>query len=200
MSQQKILNEILSYNSYLYHVTEFSNLESILKNGLLCDQEIKTNRIQVNYMTSESSRTMDNKLGSDYYVRLAYTLAYDMFSAKIYHNTLIDPVILLIDPEVILCENTKFTTSNGVLGGAKLCTAKEVFSLLEFEKIYEKKTWDNRELYKNERQSEVLILNNIPLCFISKVIVEEYKEYDHLEQYGIPISESNVKETLKKIE
>lgn len=196
---KRILKKILENDEYIYHVTEYKNLESILKNGLLSQRIIESEEIDVKYMTGEMSRILDKRLGSHEYVRLAYTLAYDMFSAKIHYNMLEDPVILLIEPEIILKDNTKFTLANGVLNGGKLYSADEIISKLEFEKIYAPKTWDNREENKNARQSEILIFNKIDVEFISEVIVEEYKDYDDLEEYGIKISESKVKEKLKEI-
>lgn len=55
----KIYDKLIGLNRGLFHVTEFKNLESILKNGLLSLDELESQNMEVKYCSSQDSRNID---------------------------------------------------------------------------------------------------------------------------------------------
>ena len=155
----KIYDKLIGLNKNLVHVTDFSNLESILKNGLLSLNELENQIIKAKYFSSDESRSIDKYFGLSKYVRLAYTVFYDMIPAAIYYKNLEKPVVILISPEVLKFPGVKFTNKNAISNDADLYNEDEIFDSLDFEKIYKHRDKDNYflEEYKNARQSEILI-------------------------------------------
>lgn len=171
----KIYDKLMKENKNLYHITEFSNLESILKNGLLSLDELKNRNIIAKYCTSNNSRDIDRQRTLSKYVRLSYTPFYDMISARIgYYKTLENPIILLISPEVLKFTGVKFTNKNAICNDAYLSDEDEIFDSLDFKKIYLPRDSSNYKLeeYKNARQSEILIPQKIDIQYFNKIIIQ----------------------------
>lgn len=175
---QVIYNELIAKNHKLYHITEFDNLSSILKNGLYSLKKIKESNINPKYISSEDSRSIDAYLGLDKYVRLAYTYQYDMLAAAIYNGTLQNPVIICIRPEILLDKiNIKYTTMNAISNEAFLYSKNNNFSI-DFRKIYTNRSRDTMsEEYKNARQSEILVEECVETSYIAGIVIPSNKEY-----------------------
>ena len=94
---QVIYNNLIERGYSLYHVTEFDNLPSILKNGLYSLKKLKEYEIEPKYISSENSRSIDSYQGLDKYVRLAYTYQYDMLAAATFQGILKNPIIIYIE-------------------------------------------------------------------------------------------------------
>lgn len=191
----KIYDKLMKKNKKLYHITEFSNLESILKNGLLSLDELKNRNIIAKYSSSDNSRDIDRQRTLSKYVRLAYTPFYDMISARIgYYKTLEKPIILSISPEVLKFTGVKFTNKNAICNDAYLSDEDEIFDSLDFEKIYLPRDSSNYKLeeYKNARQSEILIPQKIDIQYFNKIIIQTGIQYDLLNVYNINIVEYDI--------
>lgn len=175
---QVIYNEVIAKNHKLYHITEFDNLSSILKNGLYSLKKIKESNISPKYISSEDSRSIDAYWGLDKYVRLAYTYQYDMLAAAIYSGTLQNPVIICIRPEVLLDKvNIKYTTMNAISREALLYSKNDKFSI-DFEKIYAGRSRNTMsEENKKARQSEILVEDCIETSYIIGIGIPLNKEY-----------------------
>ncbi len=191
----KVYNKLIELNKNLVHVTDFSNLESILKNGLLSLDELKNRNIIAKYSSSDNSRDIDRQRTLSKYVRLAYTPFYDMISARIgYYKTLEKPIILSISPEVLKFTGVKFTNKNAICNDAYLSDEDEIFDSLDFEKIYKHRDKDNYflEEYKNARQSEILIPQKIDIQYFNKIIIQTGIQYNLLNVYNINIVEYDI--------
>lgn len=190
----KIYDKLMIENKKLYHVTEFSNLESILKNGLLSLDKLENQNIKVEYCSNQTSRDIDKYFGLSKYVRLAYTPFYDMIPAAIYYNNLKNPVVLSISPEVLKFTGVKFTNKNAICNDAYLSDEDEIFDSLDFEKIYLPRDSSNYKLeeYKNARQSEILIPQKIDIQYFNKIIIQTGIQYNLLNVYNINIVEYDI--------
>jgi len=176
----KIYDKLIGLNKNLVHVTDFSNLESILKNGLLSLDELENQIIKAKYFSSDKSRSIAKYFGLSKYVRLAYTAFYDMIPAAIYYKNLEKPVVILISPEVLKFTGVKFTNKNAICND---------FDSLDFEKIYLPRDSSNYKLeeYKNARQSEILIPQKIDIQHFNKIIIQTGIQYNLLNVYNINI-------------
>lgn len=191
----KIYNKLIELNkNLLFHVTEFSNLESILKNGLLSLDELKNRNIIAKYCSSNNSRDIDRQRTLSKYVRLAYTPFYDMIPKALHAGDLKNPIILLISPEILKFKGVKFTNKNAISKDADLYNEDEIFDSLDFEKIYKSRNRDNCSLveYKNARQSEILIPQKVDIQYFEKIIVQTGIQYNLLNIYNVKIEEYDV--------
>lgn len=180
-------------NKFLYHVTDISNINSILENGLLSLSLLSETRITPKYISSPRSRIIDNERGIDKYVRLSYTYLYDMIAIKVVYGEL-NPAIIKIKPTILNNTNIFFTTKNAISNDAIFYSLQSnVIKRLRFDLIEEGRTSKNYniEKYKNARQSEVLILNNIALSYIEEIIVPLGRSKTLNIPEGIKIKEDN---------
>lgn len=98
----RIYDKLKELNKPLLHITEFENLESILKEGKLFSlKEIRKKEIEPKFMTTIESRSIDEYTDTSDYVRLAYTPLYDMIPKAIYYGELINPAVILIYPKIL---------------------------------------------------------------------------------------------------
>ena len=190
----KVYNKLIELNKNLVHVTDFSNLESILKNGLLSLDELENQIIKAKYFSSDESRSIDKYFGLSKYVRLSYTAFYDMIPAAIYYKNLEKPVVILISPEVLKFTGVKFTNKNAICNDTYLSDEDEIFDSLDFEKIYLPRDSSNYKLeeYKNARQSEILIPQKIDIQYFNKIIIQTGIQYNLLNVYNINIVEYDI--------
>jgi hypothetical protein len=190
----KIYDKLIGLNRGLFHVTEFKNLESILKNGLLSLDELESQNMEVKYCSSQDSRNIDKHWGLSKYVRLAYTPFYDMIPKSLHAGDLKNPIIILISPEVLKFTGVKFTNKNAISNDAYLSDEDEIFDSLDFEKIYKVRDKNNYflEEYKNARQSEILIPQKIDIQYFNKIIIQTGIQYNLLNVYNINIVEYDI--------
>ena len=190
----KIYDKLIMENRNLVHVTEFSNLESILKNGLLSLDELENQSIMAECCSSNTSRDIDRHRTLSKYVRLAYTPFYDMIPKALHTGDLKNPIILLIYPEVLKFTGVKFTNKNAISNDTDLYNEDEIFDSLDFEKIYtfrDRFNCSSKE-YKNARQSEILVPQKIDIKHIKKVIIKKGVECDFLNNYNIKKKEMDI--------
>lgn len=197
----KIYEKLKCKKRSLYHVTEFENLESILQNGLLSLRTLDKKHMKVSYVSKPISREVDRSWSLDKYVRLAYTPYYDMIPANIYGGYIKNPVVLYINPSVLLDKiGILYTDKNAAAKEANFFHSEnEVYEYLDFRKIYTVRNKNNYidEIYKNARQAEVLIPNLIESKYITKIIVEDNMDTNFLEKKGIVIEKRKLKEMLE---
>lgn len=114
----------------------------------------------------------------DKYVRLAYTCQYDMLAKAICSGVLENPVIICVDPQILLDKiNIKYTTMNAVANSACLYDKSDRFNI-DFQKVYEPRSLKTLgEEYKNARQSEILIEEYIETSYIKGIVIPLDIEY-----------------------
>ena len=201
----KIYEELRKRKKMLCHVTEYENIESILKNGLLSLREVHRKGMDVKYLSTEKSRSIDCNCRMDDFVRLAYTPYYDMIPANIYYEKLENPEAVLYRNPVIICihpdilmekKGIRFSDKNAVASDANIYSNEDdVYSHIDFEKTYEIRNGSNAgsEEYKNARQAEVLIPHIIEKKYIKRIVVDEEMDISPLLGYGIDIQQYPIK-------
>lgn len=198
----RVYNKLKELKKPLLHITEFENLESILKNGgLFSLKEINNNNINPKFMTTIESRSIDEYTDTSDYVRLAYTPLYDMIPKAIYYGELINPAVILIHPK-ILKEKKKilFTVKNAIANNAIYYKRSEIGDHINWKKVFSPRNKDtvNSTSHKNARQSEVMIPKHVELKYFIKIIVESGSDIDDLNEYGIEIKENSVKQIIER--
>ncbi|MGL5901299.1 MAG: DarT ssDNA thymidine ADP-ribosyltransferase family protein [Cetobacterium sp.] len=198
---KKIYKKLVESKNYLYHITEFENLQSILKTGLLSLKNVNEKKIKSKFISSEVSRKKDKEKNIDKYVRLAYTIQYDMICREIGAKNLKNPAILFIDPIILLeREDIRYTKMNALKEGAVIYKKEDEFSI-DFDKIFERRGYSNcsNPFYKDARQSEVLVENIIDLKYIEAIMIDGINIIDDLEECDIEIVIGDVKKIITEM-
>lgn len=166
----------------LYHMTHFSNLEGILKNGLLSHNQV-SEYTDISNKDVNKRREKDNnphKISLHQYVPLYFNPRNAMlFSCQKQFGE--DVVILEIDKDVTLNDYTLFSEGNAARQDSKITTNMLDLANYSWEKINSSSWSDNQigsdEDLKSMMMSECLILNRFSSKSISKVFCSS--EYVH---------------------
>lgn len=155
----------------LFHFTDKSNLDSIIQNeGLYswraCEHKgIKINRQGGNHL----SKKLDIYHGLEDFVRLSFVQNHPMmFSAKS-DGRIENPIVLKINPVVILWEETRFSNMNATKNGHIQGNQIKHFRNIKFEIV---KVNDYFNLNKELRpyyQAEVLVKSFISIEYIKNI-------------------------------
>lgn len=149
---------------FLFHFTDRSNYASIIKyKGLYSWKYMRNNGISFTSCSNDESKYLDEIKSIDQYVKLSFTPNHPMFSIVKREQRINNPILLKIKPDIIFLETTMFSDRNATSANANLSGSFDFFSNLPFNLF--KKTWKT-ELEKQQIQSEILVLDHVPLDYI----------------------------------
>lgn len=170
----------------LYHFTDRANLQSIIDNGGLFSWKSCEDRgIRIAKAGGDTtSRNLDKRDNLQDFVRLSFCKNHPMKFVAMNDGRISDPVLLEIDPEVILWKDTRYSdmnaTKTGVNEGGQLENLKSVHFATTRQKDHFDLTEDEAPYY----QAEVLVKTFIPL---DKII--------NISQFGIKLSTADLSAT-----
>lgn len=162
----------------LYHFTDRSNLESIIKEGGLyswmdCDKK----GIKITKPGGEAlSRALDCRHNLQGYVRVSFTTQHPMMYVAMQEGRISNPVILEIDPEVIYWKSCKYSDSNATRNDACVGENLDAFKKIHFNSVKARTHFDLTDEEKPYFQAEILVKSFIPLECIKNI-----------KNFGIPI-------------
>lgn len=162
----------------LYHFTDRSNLESIIKEGGLyswmdCDKK----GIKITKPGGEAlSRALDCRHNLQEYVRVSFTTQHPMMYVAMQEGRISNPVILEIDPEVIYWKSSKYSDSNATRNDVCVGEGLDAFKKIHFNSVKARTHFDLTDEEKPYFQAEILVKNFIPLECIKNIT-----------NFGIPI-------------
>jgi hypothetical protein len=169
LDYQRILNQ---HNIHtLYHFTDISNIPSIKQNGgLLSWHYCINNGISIPRPGGdELSRNLDTRRGLENYVRVCFTKNHPMLFIVKNKGRIPNPVILEINPEIILQKGTKYSSQNATRAGASIGETLVYFKLIEFDVVKQLNHFDLTEDQKPYYQAEILVPVKIPLEYITNI-------------------------------
>jgi len=154
----------------LYHFTDIENLQSIKANGGLCSWHYcERNNIGISRPGgTRLSRNLDSYKGLENYVRLSFISDHPMMYVAEKEGRIKFPVVLTISTEVIFKKDTKFTHQNATRSGVTAFNSFEQFNSIRFD-LFRKRYFDLDEIQKSYYQAEILVLDKIPLEFITNI-------------------------------
>ncbi|HOT87748.1 MAG TPA: DarT ssDNA thymidine ADP-ribosyltransferase family protein [Thermotogota bacterium] len=197
---EELLGIIRNRKGYLLHVTEFENVASILQKGILSIEQLHRSGIKPRLITGALSQSLDGRKGTTNYVHLAYDESYSMFGAKIYRSEISNPVLIKIDPRIIKERNCLFTDKNAAAYDSAIGTPDQVFSRLDFEKIYCPKhtitSVDAFRYYKRYKQAEILVEELIPTEYIAEIVLPTSKTFRQAIPPHIRVTYADTKKML----
>lgn len=157
--------------SYLYHMTHKNNLENILQNGLLSHTQAHGGLNQVdiadNQVNTRRGRreTIHNRSIHDY-VPLYFNPKNPMLFRR--RNIQDDIVILAIDRNLILSQNSIFTDGNAASQGTRFFNSINQLTQLNWRCI-KGEFWNDFADGKRIRCAEVLVFPRIEIASIKKI-------------------------------
>ena len=163
----------------LYHFTDFDNLESIIRCGGLyswADCEEKGIKI-AKPGGGDLSRSLDKKGRLERYVRLGFTGDHPMKYVAMEDGRISNPVVLEINLEAALWDDTLYADRNATRNGANVGGTVDDLKAIRFGLFNRMmRYYDMTEEAKMYYQAEVLVKNFIPLKYITNI-----------SNFGIPI-------------
>ena len=171
--QSKAFREVINRHGirYLYHFTDRENLPSIIQSGGLyswagCDQKgIRIPKPDGGLL----SRQLDCRDGLESYVRISFTPQNPMMYVSMNEGRISNPVILLIDPEIIEEEGVLFADRNATRNGVQIGDSLDALNRIHFDTVKANKYFDVSPDEQPFYQAEVLIPDSIPLKYICNI-------------------------------
>lgn len=155
----------------LYHFTDRDNLESIIKHGGLYswkDCEDKGIKI-AKPGGSGTSRSLDQRDGLQYYARLSFVPDHPMMYVAMDDGRISNPVVLEIDLETALWEDTMYADRNMTKNGANVGGTLDDLKAIHFGLFWGRRYFDMSEEAKMYYKAEVLVKHFIPLKYITNI-------------------------------
>ena len=155
----------------LYHFTDRDNLESIIKHGGLYswkDCEDKGIKI-AKPGGSGTSRSLDQRDGLQYYARLSFVPDHPMMYVAMDDGRISNPVVLEIDLEAALWEDTMYADRNMTKNGANVGGTLDDLKAVHFGLFWGHRYFDMTEEAKMYYKAEVLVKHFIPLKYITNI-------------------------------
>ena len=155
----------------LYHFTDRDNLESIIKHGGLYswkDCEDKGIKI-AKPGGSGTSRSLDQRDGLQYYARLSFVPDHPMMYVAMDDGRISNPVVLEIDLETALWEDTMYADRNMTKNGANVGGTLDDLKAVHFGLFWGRRYFDMSEEAKMYYKAEVLVKHFIPLKYITNI-------------------------------
>lgn len=175
-SNWKEFHEVLIRNNInrLYHFTDRTNLESIIKNGGLYSwKDCQNKGIKIPKPggggQGSLSWSLDSKKGLDNYVRVSFTQHHPMMYAAINEGRISDSVILEIDPEVICWAGSKYADKNATRNDVNVGETIDDFKKIHFSSVKEVNHFVLLPEEQPYYQAEILVKNFIPLKYIKNI-------------------------------
>jgi len=177
--------------SYLYYMTPWENLESILQNGLLCLNLVKSNNINYvsmaikNIQEVRSERNVNGRSANDF-VPLFFSPKTPMLSKvkheNLYHQEKI--VYICINSEILGEEGVCFSDGNVANHNTKIYCDLNDLRKLHWKIIrdtYWKRpnVWEEQEA-KRIKSAEVLVPERVDPCRFQKIVVYDKSMADFL--------------------
>jgi len=153
----------------LYHFTDRSNLHSIKEhNGLFSWSFLTKNGIIIPAAGGDNlSRKLDQEKHLEDFVRLSFHPDHPMKYVVKNEGRVPNPVVLEIDPRVMMWEKTLFSNVNAVANYAQVGSGSQDLQKVRFDIIKQGKWLTENE--KHFFQAEVLVKTHIPLEFILNI-------------------------------
>ncbi|QEM09086.1 DarT ssDNA thymidine ADP-ribosyltransferase family protein [Mucilaginibacter rubeus] len=154
----------------LYHFTDSSNIDSIIKHGYLYSWKYcEDNGIMIPAPGGNLlSRDLDSRKKLENYVRASFCSKHPMLNRVIGDGVVKEPVFLEIDPEIIYWSGTKFSNMNATRKDAVIGDSIADFARINYALTQRKPQFGNRTHY-DAFQAEVLVFEKIPVAYIKNL-------------------------------
>ena len=160
---------------YLFNITPIDNLELILKNGLMCKNDIirlNIDRVDLSNQEVQSLRDnvlVDNENELHDYANLYFNPRNAMLYSLICKGKINSLCIICIDPFVLDKDGVVITNQNAAAAGTIFSSVNDCLSFLNFDEIY-LKSWDSNDYLEKIRLKKVIMSE----ALVPKIIEPTY--------------------------
>lgn len=150
----------------IYHFTDASNLESIMKYGLLSLEEIEQRGIAAQHGGNKLSRDEDKRKGLHKYIHLSFTDNHPMLYIKLQAGEIKEPRILFISSAVMLEPGVLFTNDVSNKSGITSFDSTSFNANIDCEVLFTHTDWLEKSIQQRRQKaekSEILVPNHIPV-------------------------------------
>jgi hypothetical protein len=153
---------------HLWHFTDKSNLDNIVKNGgLLSLREITNRNLSISiYGGNQWSHDADRRKELDQYIHLAFVDDHPMLYRAKQEGRINEPIWLTIDVTIIQTLGTMYSTDVSNKAGISIINGSEAKKEIDFDVLFTYMDWKNQEIQQRRQaaiKSEILIPNFIPI-------------------------------------
>jgi hypothetical protein len=154
-----------------YHFTDIANIPSIKKNNGLYSWW-RANQLGIDVPMPGGigfGRELDKLYGLENYVRICFTKNHPMLYVAKKEGRIKNPIILEIDISVAFLQETRFSNMNATKTGHKQGKTLDDLKRIRFDLLKLPNHFDIPEEDKHFYQAEVLVLEKIPLKYITNI-------------------------------
>lgn len=155
----------------LYHFTDRDNLESIIQNGGLYSwKDCEDKGITIPKPGGDQlSRQLDERTNLQNFVRISFVRHHPMMYAALNEDRISNPVVLEINPEVILWKDSQYADRNATRKEAKIGNDLDHLKAIHFDAVKARQQFDLDDDEQMFFQAEILVKNHIPLEYITNI-------------------------------
>ena len=146
----------------LWHFTDRSNVESIMKNGILSLKKIRSKNVDACFGADELSHYLDKNRGLDAFVHLSFMKDHPMYHVALSRGSITEPVWIEIDISILDDREAVFCPEVANATGAKIYRMDKVDEKINFNKMYHR----DFDIRKNARKAELMIFGKIKKKYI----------------------------------
>jgi hypothetical protein len=136
-----------------------------LRYGIYSNRKLNEKCFSPIYASSDDSREQDRRANLDDYVRLSFVKEHPMMFVAKTAGRIEEPVLLQIDPNVILLPGVLFSDKNGLKKGANIGQSAIDLARLHFN-VFPKRYFDLSPDDKSYYQAEVIVPEHIGTHYI----------------------------------
>jgi hypothetical protein len=157
--------------THFYHFCDRRNLPLIQELGGLYSLE-KLEEMGVDVPApggNDWSRDADRRKGLHRYVHLCFRNNHPMEYQARQEGRIVDSIFLQIHPDVLKAEGIQYTADVSNKRGVQLHPLEDALEVIDFEVLYTRTDWKNREVKQRLDQAEkceILVPDHIPLELI----------------------------------
>jgi len=149
----------------VWHFTDISNLDSIVKYGILSLHELVENSIDAHFSADVLSHSLDRRYGLDEYVHLAFISDHPMYHNALKRGSIDHGIWIELDLKVLLDDSVMFSDEVANKSGVKPFDYTKVEEKIDFIKMFHRDFWTRLEA----RKAEIMVPNKIDINYIKAI-------------------------------
>ena len=146
----------------VYHFTSYKNVDSIKKHGICSIQYLKELGVDVDYVSTSTSQTIDAYKGFADYIHLGFEKRHPMLMNALANGKLASYKIYDINPSVLFLKDTVYSDRNAIKRGVIFSDKIEFLLNIPFHLFHKKNYFHISPEAKEHFQSEILVKHSIP--------------------------------------
>ena len=146
----------------VYHFSSSRNAESIKKYGICSIKYLKELSVNVDYVSTSQSQSIDRYKGFEDYIHLGFEKRHPMLMKALANGVLSSYKIYDINPSVLFLKDTVYSNKNAIKKDVEFSDELDFLLNIPFNLFHKKNFFNLDTTGKDYFQSEILVKHNIP--------------------------------------